>query len=778
MPCAAPGAVPGAAPLLMHALPILRREDARLLTGAGRYAADWPLPGLLHAAFVRADRAHARIARIDVDAARAAPGVHAVLTHADVAHQTWPPSFVSFPGKGGQAIRQPQRSILAHERVRFVGEAIAMVVADTLAQALDACERVVIDYDDLPVVADPDDAVRPGAPQLYEAIPGNVAFEYETGDAAKVNAAFAQAAHVVEVAIDSPRVVANPMEPRACTAAYDAAHDTFTVYLPTQGLPMMRAHLARMTGLAPERLTLVAQDVGGGFGSRSTAEPEYGPLLVAAQRLGRPVRWVGTRSETFLTDAQGRANRMRAQLALDARGGFLAFRFEFLSDLGAYLTPIGAMVHAMNPTFCGGGVYHVPALHGSFRQVLTNTAPVGAYRGAGRPDIAYLVERTVDEAARVTGMDRVALRRLNYVDVFPYTTANGFTYDSGDFAGCLDDALAAADWHSFESRRAAARAERRLRGIGLASFIESSGGGVAAQDEVSIRFKPDGAVELHAATQSNGQGHETTFPLLVARETGLAPERMRLVASDAASGLSGSGSFASRSLLVVGSAFKVASTQLVERARPHAATALGVTPEEVAWVDGAFVAGAQRMTLAALVERLAGPSPHPLDVTAGVPPSRVFPNGCHVAEVEIDIDSGESRIVRYTAADDFGNVVNHTVVEGQLHGGLAQGAGQVFGEHAHYDRDTGQLLTGTFMDYPMPRADLFGDIRIIDHPVPSPSNALGAKGAGEAGTTGSIPALMSALLDALRPLGVTHLDMPATPERLWRAIHEAPRRTA
>ncbi len=761
----------------MHHEPILRREDARLLTGAGRYAADWMLPGLLHAAFVRADRAHARIVRLDADAARAAPGVRAVLTHADVAHQAWPPCFVNFPGKGGQTIRQPPRPILAHERVRFVGEAIAMIVADTLAEALDACERVAVEYEELPVIADPEDAIRAGAPQLHDAVPGNVAFEYETGDAAQIEAAFATAAHVVEIAVDSPRVVANPMEPRACTAVYDAAHEAFTVYLPTQGLPMMRAHLARMTGIAPERLTLMAQDVGGGFGSRSTAEPEYGPLLVAAQRLGRPVRWVGTRSETFLTDAQGRANRMRARLALDARGGFLAFRYEFLSDLGAYLTPIGAMVHAMNPTFCGGGVYHLPALHGSFRQVLTNTAPVGAYRGAGRPDIAYLIERTVDEAARVTGIDRVTLRRLNHVGVFPYATANGFTYDSGDFAGCLDDALAAAEWSTFEPRRSAARAQGRLRGIGIASFIESSGGGVTAQDEVAIRFEPGGAIALHAVTQSNGQGHETTFPLLVARELGLPAERMRLVASDAASGLAGSGSFASRSLLVVGSAFKVACTRVIERAVPHAAQALGVAESDVRYADGTFVAGGASLSLAALVERLAGPAPHPLDVTAGVPPSRVFPNGCHVAEVEVDIETGAPRIVRYTAADDFGHVVNHTVVEGQLHGGVAQGAGQVFGEHARYDRDTGQLLAGTFMDYPMPRADLFGDILAIDHPVPSPSNALGAKGAGEAGTTGAIPALMSALLDALRPLGVTHLDMPATPERLWRAIHATDRRT-
>jgi carbon-monoxide dehydrogenase large subunit len=762
----------------MHAAPILRREDARLLTGAGRYAADWAPPGLLHAAFLRADRAHARIAALDVSAAQAAPGVRAVLTHADVAHQAWPPCFVSFPGKDGKPILQPERTILARDRVRFVGEAVAMVVADSAAQALDACECIAIEYDDLPVVADPDDAIAAGAPQLYAQIPANTAFVFETGDAARVDAAFAAAAYVAAVVIDSPRVVANPMEPRACTVAYDAAADAYTLHLPTQGLPMMRAHLARMTGIAPERLTLVAQDVGGGFGSRSTAEPEYGALIVAAQRLGRPVRWVGTRSETFLTDAQGRGNRMRAQLALDAAGVFLAFRFEFLSDLGAYLTPIGAMVHAMNPTFCGGGVYRMPALHGTFRQVLTNTAPIGAYRGAGRPDIAYLVERAVDEAARVTGIGRATLRRRNYIDAFPYATANGFTYDSGDFAGCLDDALAAAGWAGFEARRAAARTQGRLRGIGLASFIESSGGGVAPKDEVSIRFEAGGTIALHAVTQSNGQGHETTFPLLVSRALGLPAERMRLIASDAASGLSGSGSFASRSLLVAGSAFKVACEQVIERARPLAAQALGLPPEALAFADGAFHADTARLELDTLVARLAGPSPHPLDVTAGVPPSRVFPNGCHVAEVEIDIETGEPRIVRYTAVDDCGTVVNHTVVEGQLHGGLAQGAGQVFGEHARYDRATGQLLSGTFMDYPMPRADLFGDIRASHHPVPSPSNALGAKGAGEAGTTGALPALMSALLDALRPLGIAHFDMPATPERLWRAMQQAVGRIA
>jgi carbon-monoxide dehydrogenase large subunit len=483
------------------------------------------------------------------------------------------------------------------------------------------------------------------------------------------------------------------------------------------------------------------------------------------------VRWLGSRSECFLTDSQGRANRMRAQLALDPGGRFLGLCFAFLSDLGAYLTPIGAMVHAMNPTLCAGGVYAIPAIHGTFKQVLTNTAPVGAYRGAGRPDIAYLIERLVDEAARRTGIDRVALRRLNYVrrEAFPYTTANGFTYDSGDFEGCLDDALAAADWAGFEVRRSDARARGRLRGIGLASFIESSGGGVAPRDEVSIRFLRDGRIELHAVTQSNGQGHETTFPMLVAQLLGLPAERMTLVASDAASGIAGSGSFASRSLLVAGSAFKVACAEVVEKTKPHAALALGVASEAISFEGGVFRAGAAAVTLGDLVARLAGESAHPLDVTAGVPPSRVFPNGCHAAEVEIDPETGTAAIVRYAAADDFGHVVNPVVVEGQLHGGLAQGAGQVFGEHARYDRASGQLTTGTFMDYPMPRADLFGDICVIDHPVPSPSNALGAKGAGEAGTTGSIPALMSAILDALRPLGVTHLDMPVTPEKLWRA---------
>ena len=750
-----------------------RIEDARLVSGRGCFSADVSFPGQFWAHFLRSPHAHARIAAVNVDPARAHPGVALVLLGADCAQIDWPPCYLRYPGKGGGSIRQPRRPAIAVDTARFVGEPVALVIANSADAAQDAAERIEVDYEPLPAVSDAEAATRAGAPQLYDDIPGNVCFEYETGGEAAVYEAFARAAHVARVALHSQRLVANPLEPRACVAQVE--HGILTLHTPTQGVAMMSGHLAGMLGMGAARLRVAVQDVGGGFGARSTGEPELAALALAAQRLGRPVKWVATRSEGFLTDPQGRDNRISAELALDREGNFLALRFSFISNLGAYLTPIGAMVHTLNPSFCATGVYRIPALFGSFRQVLTNTAPVGPYRGAGRPDTSYFIERVVDEAAARFGFDPVALRRRNLIpaDAFPYRTPNGFGYDVGDFAGVLDGALALAEWDSFAERRKQAQHRGKLRGIGMASFVESSGGGVAPEDQVSIRFE-NGHLRLDVSTQSNGQGHETVFCELLAGELGIARDKVRCVQSDPESSPMGSGSFGSRSLMMTGSAVVVAARKLLEQARTWAAAALAAEPGAFDYAGGVFrdPASGKSVALFELAGRDAS-EPQPFVALAGVAIHRAYPNGCHVAEIEVDPDTGETYIERYSACDDFGVIVNEAMVEGQLHGGIAQGAGQAMLEHCIYDPADAQLLTGSFMDYAMPRADLVPQPRFANHPVPCPGNPLGVKGAGEAGTTGALPAIANAMLDALRPLGVRSLDFPFTPERVWQAIRQA-----
>jgi aerobic carbon-monoxide dehydrogenase large subunit len=749
-----------------------RREDARLLTGRGRYAADIHAEGELQAFFLRSDRAHARIVSLDTSPALAQPGVAAVYTGQDAAGLRWPPTYAHAPGRGGKRVLQPERPIIVRERVRFVGEIVVMVVAESQAQAQDAAEAIAVEYEELPVVVESRAAIAPGAPLLYEEIPANTCYEYEFGDESRADAVFASAPLVSRLAVRSQRLVSNPMEPRACLGQYSEATG-YTLRVPTQGLPMMRSGLSAMMDEAPERLHIVAEDVGGGFGTRSNAEPEYGAVLLAARLLGRPVRWAGTRAEGFLSDSQGRANDLEGEIALDREGRFLALRLHVLSNLGAYLTATGALVHSTMPAYCANGVYKIPVVHGLCTQALTNTAPVGAYRGAGRPDIAYFVERMVDRAAIDHGFDRVELRRKNLIprNAFPYRNATGFVYDCGDFEAILDKGVALSGWTGFAQRAADARARGRLRGIGLAMAIEPSGGGQGKKEQASIRLHSDRTVTLHSLTQSNGQGHETTFPLLVGGLLGIPPEKIWLHASDADSTLSGFGTVGSRSLMLVGSALKLAAQQVIERARPLAAERLGVPEDALEFRAGAFTApGGNAVYLLDLgAARLADGS-GVLDVTAEVPLSRSFPNGCHVAEVEIDPETGEVQLLTYTAVDDFGNVINHAVVEGQVHGGVIQGAGQALGEHCVYDAETGQLLTGSFADYYLPRADGIPEFRIDEHPVPTATNALGAKGAGEAGTTGALAAIMNAVIDALRPLGIVEMDMPATPLRVWEAL--------
>jgi carbon-monoxide dehydrogenase large subunit len=755
----------------------MRREDFRLVAGEGRYTADWSLPGELHAVVLRADRAHAEILRLDAGRALAQAGVKAVLTGADVREAGFKslPNVVGYPGRNGQPMVKPLYPVLAMGRVRYVGEPVAMIVADTLAAAEDARELVEIEYRDLEAVASFDDAVRPGAPQLHDGVPGNLAFDYDSGDEQAVAAAFARAQHVSKLTMVSQRLVGNAMEPRACLVSFDAASGRYTVYAPLQGVGGMVGQLSQVSGVDKSRIVMATQDVGGSFGVRGPAYQEYFAAMIAARRLGKPVKWVGTRAEMFASDFHGRAITLTGEIAMDADGNFLAIRFDDHCDLGAYGAAFGSFIATRNLTVTIGGVYRVPALYARTRLAYTNTVPISAYRGAGRPDIAYAVERLVDYAAHEHGFDPIALRRRNFIprDAMPYKTANAGSYDSGDFEAVMDDALKRADWAGFPQRREAAARAGKLRGIGIATYLEAGGGGGAPKDQVAVEFGPDGGMTLFAVTHSSGQGHETAFPQIVAERLGVDPAHIRFHPRPPAADLVGNGTGGSRGALGTGSAFHVLGDKLIEVARPHAAQRLGVADSELRYSEGRFHAGDRSIGFFELAKALAGREPHPLNTDAAGTYGMSYPNGCHIAEVEIDSETGAATIARYTAVDDLGHVINPTLVEGQVQGGVMQGAGQVFGEHAIYDPATGQLLTGSFMDYVMPRAGWLPDMQVHDHPVPTPTNALGAKGVGESGCSGSLPALVNATVDALRPLGIAHADMPFTPGRLWEAIAAA-----
>ena len=767
---------------------LLRHEDRRLITGRGRFTADVDLPGQVHAAMVRSDRAHALIRAIDCDDAARADGVIAILTAADVAAAGFRPLPTGAPlkGAGGEPHRTAPMPVLADGCVRFVGQPIAMVIAQTALQARDAAERVAIDYEELPVAATVTSALAAGAVQLHEAAPGNLALTYEDGDSEAVERAFAAAAMTSTLRIRSQRLIGSPLELRACVAAHDTARNVTVVHTPTQGMLGMRSSLHAVTGWPQESIEVVAQDVGGSFGIRGGTFSEQVLVMLAARRLGRPVKWVATRSELFVGEWHGRALTLQGSIALDKEGNVLALRFEHEVDLGAYSCYWSSLIGTRNLSVTMGGVYRVPALHMRSRLVYTNTVPVSAYRGAGRPDIAFIIERLMDHAAAEHGIDRVALRARNFVprEAFPYRTANGTVYDCGDFDRVMRHALALAQYDDFPARRRAAAAAGRLRGIGFACYLEAPGGGAAPSDQGAGRFGADGRLTLYAMTGPSGQGHETSFALIVADGLGLPLDHIAYRASDPASGLVGNGTGGSRSLLGAGSAFKKLVAAIVEKARPHAAAALGVEPASLRFADGRFVrdgsagAAGEGLGLVELARTLAqaGATGHPLDCTADSVAGVTFPNGCHVAEIEIDPRTGTTRIESYVAVDDLGNIVSPQLVRGQVHGGVVQGAGQAFGEAAIYDPDSGQLLSGTFTDYPMPRAGLIGSIVTESHPVPTALNALGAKGVGESGCSGSLPALGNAMADALRGNGLVldaPLDMPYTPARVWEAIRSA-----
>ena len=706
-----------------------RREDLRLITGRGRYTADMNLPGQLHAAFLRADRAHAEIVSIDAAPALARKGVIAVFTGADAlaAQYTQFPNLMTFAGRNGAQILKPGRPVLATTAVRYVGETVAMVVAESALAAQDALDAIEIEYRDLRAVVTLEDALALGAPQLHANIPGNLCFEWETGDAAAVEQAFAQAAHVTRLKVISTRVAPSPMEPRGSLVSFDAASDSYDIYTPSQGMVMLRRQFSLLTGVPEAKLRVHTRDVGGSFGQRSGVYPEHGALMIAAKRLGRPVKWTGSRAEGFMSDAHGRGIEIAGELALDRDGKFLAARYDFLCDMGAYLTPTGSVSHLRNPATLMTGVYKIPALYGGFKVVVTNTVPIAAYRGAGRPDIAYAVERLVDRAADELKIDRAELRRRNFIPAadFPYKTPTLGVYEPSDFAGCLEQALQAADWTGFEQRRAAAKKRGKLRGMGLATIIEATGAGVFPKDQVAIEVDAAGKLTVYTVSMSSGQGHETTFAGVVADTLGLPHDVVTLRECDPGHDLIGNHTGGSRSMAGVGSVCKVAADKLIEQAKPLAAEELELEPSQVDYGAGVFRSrdGEKTISFEQLAKKLAGRQPHPMNTLAEATVGSTWPNGCHIAEVEIDPDTGVTAIESYVAVDDCGTVINHQIVEGQVHGGVTQGAGQMFQEHVIYDRASGQLLTGSFMDYCMPFLEILSmwlDRKFITRPLTLP----------------------------------------------------------
>ncbi len=759
-----------------------RSEDGPLLTGRGRFTDDVDLPGQVHAAFARSAAAHGVIRAVDTSRALALPGVLAVLTGRDLAAAglgAIPPAAF-FPGRGGKALASAPIPPLAVDRVRYVGEAVAIAVAETAAQAADAAALVILDLDPLPAAADVDRALAASAHPIWPEAAGNIAFDWTDGDAITVDAAIRGAVHVARVRLHDTRVAPSALEPRAAIGQWDEATQRYTLTASTQGVAVVRRLLAEgVFKIPPQQLRVITPDVGGGFGMKVQAYPEYAALLFAARRVGRPVKWRATRVESFLADTHGRDGMLEGELALDATGRFLALRARTRVGIGAYVSAFAAVFGTNNTKNCLSSVYRIPAIVIDVTLAFTNAAPLGPYRGAGRPEALYLIERLIDQAAAATGIDRVELRRRNLIPAaaMPYRTPNGPVYDSGEFETIMDQALALADWNGFPQRRAASERAGRLRGIGLGCFLEVAGG--ILDETVELRFGADGTVALHTGAQPMGQGHLSTFPPLIAARLGIDPSAVRLVPGDSDLVPAGTPSVASRSMMMAGSAASMACDASIEKGRRLAAHVFEAAVPDVEFAAGRFrVKGTDRATglldLAARARTLPDLAPDlqgGLDSTAKfVSPQMSFPNGCHVTEVEIDPETGAVAVVGYAAVDDVGRIVHEAIVEGQIHGGIAQGLGQVLGEHVVYD-EHGQLLTASFMDYMLPRADDLPALRVGHHGVPCTTNPLGVKGAGESGVAGALPSAVNAVLDALARRGVRELDMPMSPSRVWAALH-------
>lgn len=762
--------------------PVPRFEDPRLVRGGGRYVSDMALPRMAHGFVLRSPHAHAKILSIDTAAAKAAPGVLAVLTGAD-----WEASgFGDLPTadrrkrKGGRPMYRPRYPALVKDRVRWGGDYVAFVVAETYHQAADAAELIEVEYEPLPAIVSTADAAKPGAPLVWDDCENNICFELSEGDKAAVDAAFAKADHIVKHHFVINRVTAAPMEPRGAIGDYNAADQHYTCYTTLQRAHTYRSELAEVILKVPEsQVRVIAGDIGGSFGMKSAIFPEVALVLLASKLVGRPVKWVSTRSEAFLSDAQGRDNVTDAELALDKKGNFLALRVNLIANLGAY-------TQSSSDAFPGNlgtlaGVYRTPAIHVNVTAVLTNTHPTRPYRGNGRPEAAYVSERMIDLAAIELNIDPVELRRRNIIppEAMPFKTGLTFTYDNGEFEKNMDTALKLADAAGFDKRKAESKKRGKLRGFGISNSIERAAG--AGTEGAEIRFDRGGTVTLLSGSVTQGQGHETVFKQLVCDKLGMHPDEVRYVQGDTDKVFFGTGTGGSRTAAICGSAFNLAADRILDKAKKIAAHLFKVELTEVKFADGIFsnTRTNQTITMKELGQKAAEPENLPRDLDPGLTATAVFqvdvanyPNGCHVCELEIDPETGTTQILRYSVVDDVGTVMNPLLLKGQIVGGVAQGVGQILMEDIHFDSE-GQLVSGSFMDYAMPRATDLSPVEVKSNPVPTKQNPLGVKGAGEAGCVGAMPAVSNAIADALSPLGIRHLEMPATPERVWRAIQES-----
>ena len=763
--------------------PVPRNEDPMLVRGQGRYTDDLNLPGQAYAVMVRSGYAHGVINGIDTAEASQMAGVLGIYTGPDLtaAGIKNMPLGMPIPTADGSPPHRPSCPVLTSDKVRYVGDPIAIVVAETVAQAKDAAEAVFVDIDPLPAVTSCKTAAQPGAPLIHDAVPDNVAADFHYGRADQVADAFAKAAHVTRLDIPSNRIVVCAMEPRSAIAEYDRESDRYTLRVGCQGVFGLKGGLANVLGVDKQKVRVLTGNVGGSFGMKSQVYPEYFALFHAAITLGRPVKWTDERGESFVSDSHGRDHEMTAELALDTDGNFLAVRLTGYGNLGAYVgrgTPIPPTANAVKNLI---GVYKTPLIEVATKIVVTNTQPVGAYRGAGRPEGNYYMERLVDTAAAEMGIDRVKLRRRNHIPegAMPHKAPNGTTYDSGEFSAVLNEALIGADWDGFAARKEESRQRGLLRGRGIGDYLEVTG--PPSQEMGGIRFAPNGDVTIITGTLDYGQGHWTPFAQILHQTLGIPFDKIKLLQGDSDELIAGGGTGGSKSLMASGTAILQASEKVIEKGKQIAAHVLEAAVEDIEFERGRFViAGTDRsieiMDLATQLKRgveLPGDVPDSLDVQTIMEslPS-AFPNGCHIAEIEIDPETGVVAVVKYSMVNDFGVIVNPLLVEGQAHGGVVQGIGQALMERVVYDED-GQFLTGSFMDYALPRASDAVHFQIDSHPVPAKTNPLGAKGCGEAGCAGSLPAVMNAVIDALSEYGIRNLDMPATPFRVWQAIQAA-----
>jgi carbon-monoxide dehydrogenase large subunit len=771
--------------------PVARKEDRRFLTGKGRYTDDMSVPGMKYAVFVRSPHAHATIRSIDAAAAKAMPGVIDVLDGQQLLADGIGNLICGWMihSKDGSPMRMGVWRPLADKTVRYVGDAVAIVVADSVAEARDAAEAVVVDYEPLPVVTDPVKALEAGQPQIHPEAPNNQIFDWELGDAAAVDRAIAAAAHVTELKIVNNRLSPNAMEPRATLGVYDAGDDHYTCYTTSQNPHVARLVMSAFYNVAPEnKLRVIAPDVGGGFGSKIYIYPEELVCLWASKRTGVPVKWTADRTEAFLTDAHGRDHVSTVKMAFDASSRITALKVDTIANLGAYMSLFSSCVPTYLYATLLSGQYDIPAIHANVRTVYTNTAPVDAYRGAGRPEATYLLERTIETAARELGLSPAELRRINFIRSFPHQTPVIMNYDAGDYEASLSAAMAAADWDGFATRQAEAARRGMKRGIGMSCYIEacglapsaavgSLGAGVGLWESAEVRVNAVGTIEVMTGSHSHGQGHETTFAQVVADRLGVPIDSVNIVHGDTDKVQMGMGTYGSRSGAVGLSAVVKALDKVEAKAKKIAAHLMEADESDIVIEDGALkVAGTDRsvpwsqVALSAYTAHNlpAGMEPGLKEGAFYDPSNFTFPAGCHVCEVEVDPETGQTKVVQFVAADDFGNIINPMIVEGQVHGGLAQGIGQALLEGVHYDPGSGQLLTASYMDYAMPRADDLPSFKVSTTNTPCPGNPLGIKGCGEAGAIGSPPALINAITDAI---GNNELTMPATPEKVWAAAH-------